>query len=54
MAESDKVINAVMQATGESYEKVSTFTAVIEIPTCVDGDSPRPHTQYALLATKAR
>src|SRR5262245_29746756 len=28
MAESDKVINAVMQATGESYEKVSTFTAV--------------------------
>jgi len=28
MAESDKVINAVMQATGETYEKVSTFTAV--------------------------
>src|SRR6478672_9688619 len=28
MAESDKVINAVMQATGESYEKVSSFTAV--------------------------
>src|SRR5215831_1938847 len=28
MAESDKVINAVMQATGESYEKVSTFTTV--------------------------
>lgn len=28
MAESDKVINAVMQATGESYEKVSTFTDV--------------------------
>src|SRR3954451_6564806 len=28
MAESDKVINAVMQATGESYEKVSTFTAI--------------------------
>ena len=28
MAESDKVINAVMETTGESYEKVSTFTAV--------------------------
>ena len=28
MAESDKVINAVMQATGETYEKVSTFTTV--------------------------
>ena len=28
MAESDKVINAVMQATGESYEKVSTFTSI--------------------------
>ena len=28
MAESDKVINAVMAATGESYEKVSTFTTV--------------------------
>ena len=27
MAESDKVINAVMKATGESYEKVSTFTS---------------------------
>jgi hypothetical protein len=28
MAESDKVINAVMQATGDSYEKVSTFASV--------------------------
>lgn len=28
MAESDKVIKAVMKATGETYEKVSTFTAV--------------------------
>jgi len=28
MAESDKVITAVMQATDESYEKVSTFTNV--------------------------
>jgi hypothetical protein len=28
MAESDKVIKQVMKATGESYEKVSTFTAV--------------------------
>jgi len=28
MAESNKVITAVMQATDESYEKVSTFTDV--------------------------
>jgi hypothetical protein len=28
MAESDKVIKTVMKATGETYEKVSTFTAV--------------------------
>src|SRR3954453_19662829 len=28
MAESDRIIAAVMQATGESYEKVATFTDV--------------------------
>jgi hypothetical protein len=40
MAESDKVINAVMQATGESYEKVSTFTAVAHetVDECVTDD----------------
>src|ERR1700712_5920195 len=40
MAESDKVINAVMQATGESYEKVSTFTNVVHetVDECLTDD----------------
>jgi hypothetical protein len=40
MAESDKVINAVMETTGESYEKVSTFSAIVHetVDECVTDD----------------
>jgi hypothetical protein len=40
MAESDMVINAVMQATGESYEKVSRFTNVVHetVDECLTDD----------------
>src|SRR4051812_50124135 len=40
MAESDKVINAVMKATGETYEKVSTFVAIAHetVDECVADD----------------
>lgn len=40
MAESDKVINAVMGATGESYDKVSTFVSIAHetVDECVADD----------------
>ncbi len=40
MAESDKVINAVMGATGESYDKVSTFISIAHetVDECVTDD----------------
>jgi hypothetical protein len=40
MAESDKVINAVMEATGESYEKVSPFCSIAHetVDECVTDD----------------
>ena len=40
MAESDKIVNAVMQATGESYEKVSSFTTTLHetVDECLTDD----------------
>src|SRR3569623_2913892 len=40
MAESDKIVNAVMQATGESYEKVSSFTTTLHetVDECLPDD----------------
>src|SRR5262249_26227089 len=40
MAESDKVINAVIEATGESYEKVSPFCSIAHetVDECVTDD----------------
>ena len=40
MAEADKVINAVMKATGESYERVSTFASAAHetVDECVTDD----------------
>jgi hypothetical protein len=40
MSESDKVVKAVMKATGETYEKVSTFTAIAHetVDECVADD----------------
>jgi hypothetical protein len=40
MAESDKVINTVMHATGVTYEKVSTFTAIVHetVDECLTDD----------------